>query len=48
MLLDIYMPKKDGYEVCQEIRQMSEIPIVMLTAMEDLDARLKGKAKKAT
>uniref|UniRef100_A0A7S3DKG3 Probable transcriptional regulator ycf27 n=1 Tax=Palpitomonas bilix TaxID=652834 RepID=A0A7S3DKG3_9EUKA len=42
MLLDIYMPKKDGYEVCAEIRKVSEVPIVMMTAMEDLDARLKG------
>uniref|UniRef100_A0A7S3DEH9 Probable transcriptional regulator ycf27 n=1 Tax=Palpitomonas bilix TaxID=652834 RepID=A0A7S3DEH9_9EUKA len=42
MLLDIYMPGKDGYEVCQEIRKVSDVPIIMLTAMEDLDARLKG------
>ena len=32
VLLDVMMPKMDGWEVCREIRQYSQVPIVMLTA----------------
>ena len=32
VLLDIMLPKKDGLAVCQEIRQVSNIPVIMLTA----------------
>ena len=32
VILDIMMPKMDGWEVCREIRQYSQVPIVMLTA----------------
>jgi CheY-like chemotaxis protein len=32
VILDIMMPKKTGWEVCQEIRKESTIPIIMLTA----------------
>lgn len=32
VLLDLMLPKKDGYEVCKEIRKISNIPIIMLTA----------------
>ncbi|WAM34844.1 response regulator transcription factor [Caldicellulosiruptor morganii] len=32
VILDIMLPKKDGYEVCREIRKISNIPIIMLTA----------------
>ncbi len=38
ILLDIMMPKIDGYEVCKEIRKTSQVPIIMLTARaEELD-----------
>jgi two-component system response regulator VicR len=38
ILLDIMMPKLDGYEVCKRIRQTSQVPIIMLTARaEELD-----------
>ena len=38
ILLDLMLPKLNGYEVCQEIRQFSDVPIVMLTAKsEDMD-----------
>ncbi len=38
ILLDIRMPGLNGYEACQRIREFSEVPIVMLTAMaEDAD-----------
>ena len=32
ILLDVMMPKKDGFEVCREIRKASNIPIIMVTA----------------
>lgn len=32
VLLDVMLPKLDGYEVCQAIREFSEMPIIMLTA----------------
>ena len=32
VLLDVMLPKLDGYEVCQAIREFSEVPIIMLTA----------------
>ena len=32
VLLDIMLPEIDGYQVCREIRQMSKVPIIMLTA----------------
>ena len=31
ILLDIMLPKLDGFEVCQQIREFSDVPIVMLT-----------------
>ena len=35
LLLDIMMPKMDGYEVCRKIREKSNVPIIMLTARAD-------------
>ncbi len=35
ILLDIMLPKMDGFEVCQQIRDFSNVPIVMLTAKGD-------------
>lgn len=35
ILLDIMLPKKDGLEVCQEVRESSDVPIIMLTAKGD-------------
>lgn len=32
LLLDVMMPKKDGFEVCREIRKTSNVPIIMITA----------------
>ena len=38
ILLDIMLPKLSGYEVCQQIRSTSDVPIIMLTAKgEDMD-----------
>jgi len=35
ILLDVMLPKMDGFEVCQQIREFSDVPIVMLTAKGD-------------
>ena len=35
ILLDVMLPKHDGFEVCQQIREFSDVPIIMLTARDD-------------
>ncbi|MFK7955598.1 MAG: response regulator [Lysobacterales bacterium] len=42
VLLDIMMPNRDGIEVCREIRTMSNVPIIMVTARVDEIDRLLG------
>ena len=38
VLLDVMLPKMDGIQVCQRIREQSNVPIIMLTAKgEDMD-----------
>ena len=42
IILDVMMPKMDGFEVCREIRQTSKVPIIMLTAKGDERDELQG------
>lgn len=42
VLLDVMMPKMDGWEVCSRIRQRSSVPIIMLTARGEEEDELKG------
>ena len=42
IILDVMMPKMDGWEVCREIRQYSQVPIIMLTAKSDEKDELLG------
>ncbi len=42
MILDIMMPHLDGFSVCKIAREMSNLPIIMLTAKESEDDKLKG------
>ena len=42
IILDVMMPKMDGWQVCREIRQTSDIPIIMLTARSDERDELQG------
>lgn len=42
VLLDIMLPKIDGYGVCEVIRKRSQVPIVMLTALSDEENQLRG------
>lgn len=42
VLLDVMMPKKDGFEVCREIRKISNVPIIMITARGEDFERIMG------
>ena len=42
VLLDIMMPKKDGWQVCREIREMSGKPVIMITAKGDVFDKVLG------
>jgi len=42
VILDVMLPKLDGYEVCREIRKTSDTPIIMLTAVADVSNRIQG------
>ena len=42
MILDIMMPNLDGFTVCKMAREMSNLPIILLTARENEDDKLKG------
>lgn len=42
ILLDVMMPKKDGFEVCREIRKTSNVPIIMVTARGEDFERIMG------
>ena len=42
IVLDVMMPKMDGYEVCKEIRALSNVPIIMLTAKSQEQDELQG------
>ena len=42
IILDVMMPKMDGWQVCREIRRHSEVPIIMLTAKSDEKDELQG------
>ena len=47
VLLDLMLPKIDGLDVCSEIREHSEVPIVMLTARVAEDDRVEGLTRGA-
>ncbi len=42
VILDVMMPKMDGWETCKEIRKISTVPIIMLTAKDDETDELLG------
>ncbi len=42
VLLDIMMPKIDGYTVCEMIRNESNTPVIILTALDDEESQMKG------
>ena len=42
ILLDVMLPRMDGYEVCRKIREFSDVPIMMLTAKGDDADKIQG------
>ena len=42
VILDVMMPKMDGWEVCKQIRKDSKVPIIMLTAKGEERDELQG------
>lgn len=42
IILDIMLPLKDGWEVCRELRKVSAVPIIMLTAKDEEPDKIRG------
>lgn len=42
VLLDVMLPERDGWSILEDIRKVSACPVIMLTALGDIDYRLKG------
>jgi two-component system response regulator VicR len=42
VLLDVMLPYMDGFEVCRKLRQVSEVPVIMLTAREEEADKIAG------
>ena len=42
IILDVMMPELDGWQVCQRVREMSDVPIIMLTAKAEREDIVKG------
>ena len=42
VLLDLMLPEMDGLAICQSVRKLSDIPIIMLTAKDDLEDKVQG------
>lgn len=47
VLLDVMLPKMDGYAVCELIRKESDVPLIMITALFEEDYQIKGLDLKA-
>ena len=42
VLMDIMLPEMDGLTICQKVRELSDIPIIMLTARDEIDDKVQG------
>lgn len=42
VLLDVMLPDMDGMEICQRVREISDIPIIMLTARDEIKDKVEG------
>lgn len=42
VLLDVMLPEMDGFAICQRVRELSQVPIIMLTARDDIEDKVEG------
>jgi len=42
VLLDVMLPEMDGMEICQKVREVSDVPIIMLTARDEIRDKVEG------
>ena len=42
VLLDVMLPDMDGMEICRNVRKLSDVPIIMLTAKDDIEDKVNG------
>lgn len=42
ILLDVMLPDMDGFTICRNVRELSQVPIIMLTAKDDIDDKVQG------
>lgn len=42
VLLDVMLPDMDGFTICRKVRELSQVPIIMLTAKDDIDDKVQG------
>ncbi len=42
ILLDVMLPEMDGMEICRRVREVSDVPIIMLTARDEIDDKVEG------
>ena len=42
ILLDVMLPDMDGMEICRRVRELSDVPIIMLTARDDIEDKVQG------
>ena len=42
VLLDVMLPDMDGFTICRKVREISQVPIIMLTAKDDIDDKVQG------
>ena len=42
VLLDVMLPEMDGITICRKVRELSDIPIIMLTAKDDIEDKVNG------
>ena len=41
-ILDVMLPDMDGFTICRKVRELSQVPIIMLTAKDDIDDKVQG------
>ena len=42
ILLDVMLPEMDGMEICRRVREVSDVPIIMLTARDEIEDKVEG------